>query len=233
MSLRTRSGQPVLVLLKIGQQEHMEMLRRGLLYMNPLSYFRSLDHPARNDPHEGEDSIIQPSDIGEFTIDPGRRDFEKIRATPTDLAGPVRIALHQTSRCHVFCMFAITNPVEGPIFSQSCASFGDSVVLFTNTQEFLLRVKAAAERLRLNGEAALVQYYDESEYSGRLGRFKKPSIYSYQSEYRIVLETGVDGPFRFEIGDLRDITSDVLPLLEADQILKFGRKEAEEADLIW
>ncbi len=75
---------------------------RGLLYMNPLSYFRSLDHPARNDPHEAEDSIIQPSDIGEFIIDPERQDFEKIRVTPTDLAGPVRIALHQTLRCHVF-----------------------------------------------------------------------------------------------------------------------------------
>ena len=233
MSLRTRSGQPVLVLLKIGQQEHMEMLRRGLLYMNPLSYFRSLDHPARNDPHEGEDSIIQPSDIGEFVIDPGRRDFEKIRVAPTDLAGPVRIALHQTSRCHVFCMFAITNPVERSIFSQSCTSFGDSVVLFTNTQEFLLRVKAAAERLRLNGDAAPVQYYDESKYSGRLGRFMKPSVYSYQSEYRIVLETSVDGPFRFDVGDLRDITSEVFPLAEADRILKFGAEDAEEAGLAW
>jgi len=233
MSLRTRSGQPVLVLLKMGEYEHLKMLRRGLLYMNSLSYFRSLDHPVRNDPHEGEDSIIQPSDIGEFIIDPGRRDFEKVRVTPTDLAGPVRISLHQTSLCHVFCMFAITNPVEEPIFSQSCASFGDSIVLFTNTQEFLIRVKAAAERLRLNGQAALVQYYDEGKYSGRLGRFKKPSIYSYQSEYRIALETGVDGPFRFNIGNLRDITSEVFPLAEADRILKFGPEDAEEAGLVW
>jgi hypothetical protein len=90
-----------------------------------------------------------------------------------------------------------------------------------------------SEHFGLQGEAAPVQYYDENKYSGRLGRFKKGSIYSYQSEFRIVLETRVDGPFRFEIGDLRDITSHVFSLSEAGHILRFGQQEAEEAGLIW
>ncbi len=46
-------------------------------------------------------------------------------------------------------------------------------------------------------------------------------------------EPGVDGPFRFEIGDLSDITSEVIPLDLADDVLKFGPEDAVEAGLSW
>jgi hypothetical protein len=202
--------------------------------MNSLAFFTSLEaDPARGDPFEGTDSIIQPCDIGQFTIDPQIPTFEKINITASDLAGPVRIALHQTSYCNIFCMFAVNRPIEGPIFPKSYQSFGDSFLLFTNTQEFLLRVMDAAKRQGLQGEARLVEYYDALKYSGQTGRFRKPSIYSRQSEYRIILETEVEGPFRFEIGDLRDITSEILPLDFADDILKFRPEDAEAAGLTW
>jgi hypothetical protein len=234
MSLRTQTGEPCMLLLKLGQAEHMEMLRKGLLYMNSLAFFTSLEaDPARSDPYEGTDSIIQPCDIGEFVIDSQISGFEKIRVAPSDLAGPVRIALQRTSACNIFCLFAVNKPIEGPIFPKSCRWFGDSFVLLTHTQEFLSRVLAAAKRQGLKGEGRLVEYYDEVKYSGATGRFRKPSIYSHQSEYRIALETGVQGPFRFEIGDLRDIASEVFPLDLADEVLKFHPADAEAAGLIW
>jgi len=50
-----------MILLKLGRREHLEELRRGLLYMNPLSYFRSLaEDSARSDEREGDDYILQP-----------------------------------------------------------------------------------------------------------------------------------------------------------------------------
>ena len=130
-------------------------------------------------------------------------------------------------------MFAVNKPIEGPIFPKDKQWFGDSFLLFTHTQEFLSRVMAAAKRQGLKVEGRLVEYYDEIKYSGATGRFRKPSIYSHQCEYRIVLETGLQGPFRFEIGDLRDITSEVFPLDSADEILKFRPADAEAAGLSW
>ena len=60
-----------MLLLKLGQREHMEMLRKGLLYRNSLAFFKLLEaDPARSDPYEGTDSIIQPFDIAEFILDP-------------------------------------------------------------------------------------------------------------------------------------------------------------------
>lgn len=235
MSLTTQTGQPWMVLLKLGQREHLDMVRRGLLYMNSLAFFRALEEadPARGDAYEGTDSIIQPCDIGEFTFDPNIPGQERICVAPSDLAGPVRIALWQTSACNIFCMFAVNKPIDGPIFPKSYRWFGDSFLLFTNTQEFLSRVVATAKRQGLQCEARLVEYYDANRYSGRIGRFHKPSRYGHQREYRIVLETGVEGPFRFEIGDLTDITSEVIPLDSADDVLRFRTEDARAAGLHW
>jgi hypothetical protein len=225
-----------MLLLKLGQREHMEMLRKGLLYMNSLAFFKLLEaDPARSDPYEGTDSIIQPFDIAEFILDPhipGLDPFH-VHGAPDGLVGPVRIALNRTSSCNILCMFAVNRLIEAPIFPKSRQWFGDSFVLFTDIREFFTRLEAVAKRQGLKVEGRPVEYYDETKYSGRTGRFRKPSIYSHQSEYRIVVEPGVDGPFRFEIGDLSDITSEVIPLDVADEALKFSPADALEAGLSW
>ncbi len=222
-----------MLLIKLGARDHLEMLRAGLLYMNSLAFFRELEaDEARGDSHEGIDSIIQPRDV-ELTIDPQIPGLGKFRVAASELAGPVRIGRERTSFCNLFCMFAVTRPIDGPVFPKRHQWFGDSFVLFTNTQQFLSRVEAAAKNLALGIEGRLVEYYEENEYSGKVGRFLKSSLFSYQSEYRIALETGAQGPFRFEIGDLSDITSEVLPLASADEVLKFRSEDAEAAGLTW
>jgi hypothetical protein len=212
-----------MILLKLGEKRHMEMLRKGLLYMNSLAYFRGKEaDEARGDRHEGTDSIIQPCDVSEFIIDPQIPGFQqKMVVAPSDLAGPVWISRQLTSSRNVFCMFAVTNPVDGPLFPKSHSWPGDSVLLFTDTQKFLSRVLDAATHRGLNVEGRLVEYYDGSKFSGELGPFRKSSIFLYQSEYRIALETGSREPLPFDIGDLSDITSEVIPLDLADDILKF------------
>ena len=45
-----------MLLLKLGQRKHLEALRKGLLYLNPLAFFRSLEaDQARGDRTEGID----------------------------------------------------------------------------------------------------------------------------------------------------------------------------------
>ena len=54
MALWTKAGERGMIFLKLGGKKHLQDLRKGLLYMNPLSYFRSLeDDSARSDKREG------------------------------------------------------------------------------------------------------------------------------------------------------------------------------------
>jgi hypothetical protein len=224
-----------MILLKLGQKEYLEMLRKGLLYMSSLAYFKALEEDAaRGDPYEGTDSILQACDIGEFLFDPHLPDMEPlhVHGAPDGLVN-VRIALDRTSSCNIFCMFAVNRPIVGPIFPKTYEWFGDHFVLFTNTQELFNRVRVAAKNQGLRVEGRAVEYYDEAKYSGQTGRFRKRSVFSYQCEYRIVIEPGVDEPLRFEIGDLSDITSEVIPRDLADDVLKFSPQDAIEAGLSW
>jgi hypothetical protein len=236
MSLKTRHGAFCVPLLKLGEQEHLEMLRKGLLYMNSLAYFSALEADvARADPYEGTDSIIQPCDIAEFIFDPHVPGLEPFHTccAPDGLVGPVRIALNRTSTCNIFCMYAVTRPIVGPIFPQSYKWPGDHFVLFTNPREFLNRAEVAAKSEGLTVQGGVVEYYDESEYSGQTGRFRKRGTFEYQREFRIIAEPGLDGPRSFQIGDLTDITSEVIPLSLADDVLKFTPEDAIAAGLTW
>lgn len=234
MGLITQNGEQVAILLKLGQKEHLEMLRHGLLYMNTLDYFNNLETDgARSDPFEGTDSILQPQHVRHFIIEPQVPGISPHRVDPKGLAGPIRIARKRTSACNIFCMCIITEPIVGPMFPQQHEWFGDHFVLVTDTQAFLDKVVAAATSQGLNLQANLVTYYDQSGYSGETGRFRKRSCFAYQREYRIVAEPGLEGPRRLEIGDLTDITSEVTPLSVADDVLQFTPEDALAAGLTW
>lgn len=232
--MRDPDGQPWMALMKLGSKEHMEQFRTGLLYMNTLSYFRELEaDAARADRFEGVDSILQPKDLGESYIDSGIPSIGRIDIRREDLGDPITIAMNRTLRCNLFCLYAVTKPAKEFLFPAQHEWFGDSLVLVKNAPEFLIRVAKAAKEQKLTIQGAQVEYYDENDYSGQVGRFKKSSRFAYQNEFRIAIEAGVDGPFRFEIGDIHDITSEVIPFEQADEHLKFTEADAREAGLTW
>jgi hypothetical protein len=43
----------------------------------------------------------------------------------------------------------------------------------------------------------------------------------------------VEDALLFDVGDLSDITSEVIPIANADEVLKFSPKDAADAGLIW
>jgi hypothetical protein len=229
--LRDASGNSVMLLLKLGQREHMEQFRKGLLYMNSLTYFRELESDcARADRYEGATHIFQPKDIVITLSAPG---FGEIVVASKDLAAATTISMNSELCCNVFCLHAITAPVNGTLFPSEHVWFGDSMVLVVNTQEFLNRVVAAAKAQNLSGKSKLVEYFDDEVYTGKLDRFWKANRFAHQREYRIAIDSPGKGPLVLDIGDITDITSEVLQFSDADSILKFSEGDARAAALLW
>jgi hypothetical protein len=229
--LRDLNGNPAMFLLKMGQQEHMEQFRRGLLYMNPLSYFRELDgDPARADHLEGVTHIFQPKDVVMKFSAPG---FGEFVVDSRDLAAATTLSMNSEHCCNLFCLHAITRPINGSIFPAEYEWFGNSTVLILNTQEFLSRVLAACRAKNLSVKGSLIEYYDDEAYTGKLDRFKKPKRFAHQREYRIAVDSPGTAPMLLEIGDIRDITSEVIAFFDANRTLFFSEDDARAANLSW
>jgi hypothetical protein len=128
-------------------------------------------------------------------------------------------------------MFAITAPVDGDIIlPEHRDDLGSAFVLVLNSPEFLRRVADAGATAGVSEmEGRLAEYYDGLSHSGEVGPFRKRTIFQHQSEYRIVVRPGLDGPRRLRVGSLRDITSEILPSLEVNERLDFTTKCAREA----
>jgi hypothetical protein len=217
--LRDASGNPVMPLLKLGQREHMVQFRKGLLYMSPLKYFRDLENePARADRYEGATHMIQPKDIILTFSTPGAGEFV---GNSKDLAAAVMISMDSELCCNIFCLHSITAPVNGTLFPSEYEGFGDSIVLVRNTQEFLNRIVAAAKARNLPAKSKLVEYFDDEAYTGRLDRFWKSKRFAHQREYRIAIDSPGNDPLVLDIGDITDITSELVPLSDAAGMLKF------------
>ena len=220
-------------LIKFGQKEHLEALRSdGLLYMKSLADFAKLESDiARGDGYEGTTHIIQPQHVGDLTLDLNARGRGKFAANPLDLAGPIRIGLNRTSECNVYCMFAITGPIDGELVDSRNLAFGDCFVLVLNVNEFLNRVARATSQARLDCSCGPVEYFDSADYSGEVGRFRKRSLFAHQREFRIVVEPGCDQPRKLLVGSLVDITSEVLPSEKVNQLLDFSTTSFRAAGL--
>jgi hypothetical protein len=235
-TLRSVSVSMFPILLKFSEPHFLEAFRNeGLLYMNTLKYFRELEgDAARGDSYKGVSHMIQPHDIGEFTIDSGIPAMGRLKVNTAELGAAVRISKQSTLACNLFCMFAITKPIDCDIVApEHRDKLGSAVVLVLNSQEFLARVAEAGRKVGLlELEGRLVEYYDGAAYSGEVGPFRKRRAeFQHQSEYRIVVRPGLDGPRVLTVGNLRDITSEILPSAEINDRLDFSTKSAREAGL--
>jgi hypothetical protein len=229
--LHDANGNPAMVLLKMGQREHLEQFRTGLLYMNPLTYFRDLESdPARADRYEGATHIFQPKDVIITLSAPG---FGEIVIDSEDLAAPTTLSMNSELCCNLFCLYAISQPVSGKLFPSEHEWFGDSIVLILNTEKFLNCVIVAAKAQNLSGKMKLVEYFDDEVYTGRIDRFRKSKRYAHQREYRIAIDSPGNAPLILDIGDISDITSEVLPFTDADNKLSFSESDARAAGLLW
>ena len=214
----------VLFLVKFfDNPDYAEDFVNGRIFANSLSKFKQAengDESGRMDRHEGTTDWLQPGNIRLTINDMDMSD---------DLAGPLQIQAGWLNHLNVFCLHAghirdsdlasLSNDnIE--ILRQKltmpdvCLLLGKYAVVVRNVPEFINRMESAARakgyRILRRG---LVNYYDPAT-SHRSFRhvesvFWKQEQYSYQREFRFVIDTGSSGELPLDdmdIGDLRDIT---------------------------
>ena len=102
-------------------------------------------------------------------------------------------------------------------------TFGDSVLIIKNGDEFINRVKNGLLNAGYGFTRNHVQYYgfNNIEHLKQVQKdnsriaFWKREKYSYQQEYRLLVHDFVDDHLSVDIGDISDITD----LLKADELL--------------
>ncbi len=207
----------ILGFLKFGRSADIGDLVRGTLYMNPLHYFAQLeadeDPDLRGDSFEGVGRLIQAD--GAMLSVQIKEDYQPVGR----IEGAIQWRPTDGIKANLFCMYALREPTGPQFVDPLNFRFGDTFAIFTNGDEFLWRVKNAAALAGHNLHYHLVEYIDEKQHQGEVGIFRKRSQFAYQSEFRIAIIPGVETPYRFQVGDLSDITL-TGPLAQLNTLLR-------------
>ncbi|HBR14988.1 MAG TPA: hypothetical protein DD723_05530 [Candidatus Omnitrophica bacterium] len=192
----------IVSLIKFGKQEHIEQLyNKGIIYMNPLKFFRELEEDqVRGDPNEGTTRISQPEIIRQVKLISGGKEIvleNKGLIKEANVSG------------NIFCALAIfrkeDQSVIKPDIRGDVFKFGDAILLINNVPEFIDRVTKAAQKVRQNMESRAVKYIDFDKHHGQVEWFEKDKKYSYQNEFRFFVFPGVDQTLQLRIGPLKNL----------------------------
>ncbi len=213
--------------LKFGTKEHIESLQSGHIYMKNLQYYVNCEKETNDDTagdmYEGH--IMQKNIIAVLSEPYTQEHLATIKADTTALnIGYLRNP--------IFCLFTLDlrNYKESTIkedtiqykylFSseqkQEMQKFGEYVLMILNWPEFNIRIKNALLTQHIRFIQGLVRYYsnyNDFDYQKSVSQcnynvaFWKRAQYSYQQEYRFMLDTQVDDNIIFNLEDLRDIST--------------------------
>lgn len=200
----------VLLLLKFGEKAHLESLKDGQLYFNPIQKFRKDGTSYRGDAMEGA-IPIDPSKIS--IINSGQQ-------IPSSSFGAKSLLkatgfIQNDDNTFMFCTAIINdnilvqshlNPKARSFsneFKKSISSFGDYVLLFSEYEVIdRLNIALNISQNRMKFIAGTICYRDLSDFSEKSDYFRsyskgnprydhyfvKDSSYCHQNEWRIILD---------------------------------------------
>ena len=205
----------------LTEQDHVNNFIQGKIYFNKLSEFKEIkdsEASRRNDQYEGAAAWLQPEKV--------RMEINSIDFS-NDLAGPLTIQMNRLNHLHIFCVHAVHSghldltKLSGDNIESlrdelkipdDCLSLGEHAVVINNMPEFIKRVEDAAVTNGYKLIKGRVKYYNPETLHGYFQNmeaiFRKRDEYSYQREFRFVLDTRTtdDCPLILNIGNIRDIT---------------------------
>ena len=200
---------------------HADDFVHGRIFANRLSRFKKAEdsnESGRMDRHEGTIGWMQP---GKCRLTLNGMDVSD------DLAGPVQIQKNWLNHLNVFCIHAghsgdldlaglsndnIESLRQELTIPDKCSALGKHAVVVKNVTEFINRMRSSAQAKGYRIGWGLVKYHEPATFHGNFrdveSVFWKRDHYSYQREFRFVLDSGSLGECHLDmdIGDIRDIT---------------------------
>ena len=207
-------------LIKFQDADKIQSLQSGKIYAKTLGYYRK---------REEETGDCEVGDKYEAMIHVNKA---TIHFPDTGETIAVNDNLLKTSESNdfVFCMFGINPSAEKFRFTdeqkEKMLSFGDTALIVLDHDEFIQRVKTAAEKAGYKVYFKPVQYYNPTIDDGNMLlsllsgmwniAFWKRDSYTYQQEVRFVFTPGDENRDHIEldIGDISDITA-IIPAKSA------------------
>lgn len=183
-------------LIKIGKEEHiLSLLKQGVVYMNPLSYFKDLEKTGdgRADSDEGAHSIAQTSRmfIGEMEI-----------KTPS----PITFSASNINNGYIFCMVGVDSIEDlKKVLVDNLEAMGGAFIIIRNPEEFVKRCATIMQSHGINLRWGRVRYYDKNEGSYLLDPWLKNKDYEKQSEFRLYFKRKEEGSAAIIIKSIEDI----------------------------
>ena len=204
-------------LIKFQDADKIKSLQAGKIYAKTLGYYRKREEET-GDCEVGEtvavnDDLLKTSESNDF----------------------------------VFCMFGVNPKKEKFRFTdkqkEKMLSFGDTALIVLDHDEFIRRVKVAAEQAGYKVYFKPVQYYDPTIDGGNMLisllagmwniAFWKRDSYSYQQEVRFVFTPGDENidHIELDIGDISDITAIISAKSALSAIVEKEDSSETESDL--
>lgn len=215
-----------------SREEYADNFIKGHLYLNTLRYFKGVEQSdGRGDPHEGVSHWFQPKDIGSFRLEASNG--MNINMVGSDFSRPLMIQPSHIEKINVFCLYAYGSYLLPKIdnktkiwseykalahdlfqISDKCREFGDWAVVI-QPKKFMERIYSNLNLSNKKAKSGLVEYYDDTVFSGEFSLnespFKKQKRFEYQREFRICVcpdnpEFHIGRPISLNIGDLSNFT---------------------------
>ncbi len=201
-------------------KEYAEAFVNGKLFMNTIRSFKEYKDESgelRGDEYEGIIALYQPEKLVEIKIGDNT-------IPASDLAAPIVMHGDHLLNHNVFCIYSLNSRGHDTVSAEtlaefkrtlelheSCFGLGKFCVVILNASQFIERCKSAIERLNVNGNLSLVDYFNEHEFHGNMPEdklgYQKRSLFAHQREYRVKIDINhlEPSPYLLEVGDLSDI----------------------------
>lgn len=212
------------MLFKLGKKEHMDALyENGEIYMQTVSYFRSLEEAAdgRGDKNECASEYYGMNSLNKLELTIKFPGMSQITISKEGGTHSISIDHNPTNNINIYSLcytnFDIIKSKNSIISDLNFAEGKDYIVLIHNHKEFVSRILKEINKTTPFVEAKKVEYIDEFNFGGEVGFFRKLRKYEHQSEYRIVAKFNDSGVRKFHIGSISDIA---LPPIPKEDFLK-------------
>jgi len=221
------------VFIKFGKETHMKSLyEKGEVYMNTIDFYKNHENKEIGDEYENIQSIYQIQKLSLIdTID-----------SKDEIELPLingHVVQHSEVNGNLYCLFSIKKCDFKQIYGKNIfelnlfefKEFGDSLCIIYKPKTFIDLIE---KKLNDDGRICnnkLVEYYNQDTYNGLLDLFCKRKKYSPQKEARILVNSEMNKPIKFEIGSLEKIArfktglDDKIRIESTETHLIFSRNE--------